>query len=201
MTSCYSVFLWNFIITFAGKKSPAFKVKMSPCFNWAPRHEGVLGAEVQLHAFSDLGTRWRWVVSFMSQPLYPQGKSPWYSLDRRLGGSQTRSGRGGEEKNSQPPPGIESSIIQPVAQCYTTELIRISSAMYRKHRESAHIYHPAKTMLSLPWSKLNLNSLDSFKYIYGYQIGRGFDSGTGYRPSWLRFLVISFSLFRQMFVT
>jgi len=28
-------------------------------------------------------------------------------LNRRLGGHQTRSGRDGEEKNSQPPPGIE----------------------------------------------------------------------------------------------
>jgi hypothetical protein len=36
-----------------------------------------------------------------------QGKSPWYLLDRRLGGPQSRSGRGGEEKNSQPPLGIE----------------------------------------------------------------------------------------------
>jgi hypothetical protein len=33
----------------------------------------------------------------------PQGKSLWYPLDRRLGGTQSRSGRGGEEKNSQPP--------------------------------------------------------------------------------------------------
>jgi hypothetical protein len=38
--------------------------------------------------------------------LFP-GKEPWYPLDRRLGGSQSRSGRGGEEKNFQPPPGIE----------------------------------------------------------------------------------------------
>jgi hypothetical protein len=30
-----------------------------------------------------------------------------YPLDRRLGGPQNRSRRGGEEKNSQPPPGIE----------------------------------------------------------------------------------------------
>jgi hypothetical protein len=37
----------------------------------------------------------------------PQGKSPLSSLDRKLGGPQSRSGRGGEEKNSQPPPGIE----------------------------------------------------------------------------------------------
>jgi len=34
----------------------------------------------------DLGNRWRWVVSSTPRPLYPQGKSPWYSLDRRLGG-------------------------------------------------------------------------------------------------------------------
>jgi hypothetical protein len=43
------------------------------------------------------------VVSFTTRPLYPQGKSPWYPLDRRLGGPQSRSGRGGEEKNSQHP--------------------------------------------------------------------------------------------------
>jgi hypothetical protein len=37
------------------------------------------------------------VVSFTPWPLYPQGKSPCYPLDRRLGGPQSRSGRGGEE--------------------------------------------------------------------------------------------------------
>jgi hypothetical protein len=55
----------------------------------------------------DLGTRWRLVVSFTSRPLYTKGKSTRYPLDRRLGGPQSRSGRGGEEKNSQPPPRIE----------------------------------------------------------------------------------------------
>jgi len=35
------------------------------------------------------------------------GRSPSYPLDRRLGGPQRRSGRGGEEKNFQPPPAIE----------------------------------------------------------------------------------------------
>jgi hypothetical protein len=37
----------------------------------------------------------------------PPGKEARYPLDWRLGGPQSRSGRGGEEKNSQPPPGIE----------------------------------------------------------------------------------------------
>jgi hypothetical protein len=67
------------------------------------------------------------VVSFAPQPLYPRGKSPWYLLHKRLGGPQSRSGRGGEEKNSQPR--LESSfitfIVQPAAQRYTTELSRL----------------------------------------------------------------------------
>jgi hypothetical protein len=41
--------------------------KLSLCFNWAPRHEGVL---------FDLGTRWRCVVSFTPRPLYSQGTAP-----------------------------------------------------------------------------------------------------------------------------
>jgi hypothetical protein len=57
-------------------------------------------------------------------PLYPQGKSHWYPLDRRLGGPQSRSVRGGEEENCQPLAGLESPIIQPVAQRCTTELSR-----------------------------------------------------------------------------
>jgi hypothetical protein len=63
--------------------------------------------EVQLHAFFDLGTRWRWLVSFKPRPLWSQGKSLRYPLDRRLGGPQSRSGQRVEEKNSQLPPRIE----------------------------------------------------------------------------------------------
>jgi hypothetical protein len=37
----------------------------------------------------------------------PRERAPWYPLDRRLGGLQSRSGRGGDEKNSQVTPGIE----------------------------------------------------------------------------------------------
>jgi hypothetical protein len=66
------------------------------------------------------------MISFTPRPLYPQGKSLWYPLDRRLDGLQNRSGRGGEEKNSQPLLGLEPPpIIQPVAQRYTAELSRL----------------------------------------------------------------------------
>jgi hypothetical protein len=62
-----------------------------------------------------------WVVSFTPRPLCSREKSPYYPLDRRLGGPQSRSGRGGEKKNSQPLPVLEPPIIQPGAQRYTTD--------------------------------------------------------------------------------
>jgi len=37
----------------------------------------------------------RQVVSFTTRPLYPQRKSPWYPLERRLSGPQSRFGRVG----------------------------------------------------------------------------------------------------------
>jgi hypothetical protein len=60
------------------------------------------------------------VVSFTPLPLYPRAKSPWYPLDKRLGGPQSQFGRYGEEKilsyrdsNSDP------SVVQLVASRYT----------------------------------------------------------------------------------
>jgi len=49
----------------------------------------------------DASTRWRWVVSFTPRPSYPQGKIPWYQLDKTTAGPQNWSGHGGKEKNSQ----------------------------------------------------------------------------------------------------
>jgi hypothetical protein len=40
----------------------------------------------------NLGIRWRWVTSFTFQPLYSQGRSHRYILDRGLGGTQRRPG-------------------------------------------------------------------------------------------------------------
>jgi hypothetical protein len=54
------------------------------------------GVEAQLHAFFDLDIKRRLVVRFTPRPLYPQGKSPRFPLDRRLGGPQIRSGRRGD---------------------------------------------------------------------------------------------------------
>jgi len=50
----------------------------------------------------------------MPWPLYPQGKSPWYPLDRRLGEPQSRSGCGSEEKKFPTPVGNRTLVVQPV---------------------------------------------------------------------------------------
>jgi len=42
----------------------------------------------------NLGSKWRWVVSFTHRPIYPRGTSPLYPLDTRLGEAQIRSGHG-----------------------------------------------------------------------------------------------------------
>jgi hypothetical protein len=67
------------------------------------------------------------VVSFTPGSLYHQGNSLWYPLGRRLGGPQSCSGCGGEEKNSQPhwESNPRTPIVQPVAQRYTIELSQL----------------------------------------------------------------------------
>jgi hypothetical protein len=50
----------------------------------------------------------------------PPGKEPLVPIGGRLGGHQSRYGRSGKEKNFQPLPGLEPTIIQAVAQRYTT---------------------------------------------------------------------------------
>jgi hypothetical protein len=72
-----------------------------------------MGVSGQLHALADL----------------PQGKSPRYPLDRRLGGPQSRYGRCGEEENLAPA-GNRTPAVQPVA--IPTELSRLLSEMDTK---------------------------------------------------------------------
>jgi hypothetical protein len=71
-------------------------------------------------------------------------------LDRRLGGPQGRSGCGGEEKNSQPLPGPEPPIIQPVAQRCNTEVFRLLPIVVRmtksrRMRLAGHVERMSET--------------------------------------------------------
>jgi len=49
----------------------------------------------------------------MPYALHPWGNSPWYPVDRRLGGSQSQSGCDSEEKNSLSHPCQESNPNYP----------------------------------------------------------------------------------------
>jgi hypothetical protein len=91
-------------------------------FNWAPHHGGILGRGGTAPHTLDPSTSWRWRVSLILQLLYTQGMSPCYPLYRRLDGTQSQSGRSGEDKTSQPLPGLKPPINQHAAQHYTTEL-------------------------------------------------------------------------------
>jgi hypothetical protein len=65
----------------------------------ALRHDDVWRSGCTDPRFLDLGTSWRWVVSFKLRPLYTRGKRPRYPLDTMLGGPQCRSGRHEEDLN------------------------------------------------------------------------------------------------------
>ena len=51
-----------------------------------------MGSRGRTPLIPNLCTRWKWVVNFMPQLLYPQGKEPQYPLNKRLGGPQSWSG-------------------------------------------------------------------------------------------------------------
>jgi hypothetical protein len=81
----------------------------------------------------DLGTRWRWVVTFTPRPHFPRGKIPRYSLDRRLGGPQSRSGRCGGERNLALA-GNRTPAVQPVARRCTDWAVPTPALCHVIHR-------------------------------------------------------------------
>jgi hypothetical protein len=90
----------------------------------------------------DLGTTWRWVVSFTPLQLYPR-----YLLDRRLGGPQRRSGCCGGEKNLLPLLGIKFwSLGRPAH----------SQSLYRLSYRGSHY----GTMINEWWFKNDLERND-----------------------------------------
>jgi hypothetical protein len=82
----------------------------------------------------DLGTRWRWVVVFPPQSLYPRGKSLWHQLDRRLGRPQSRSGRCGEKFPASA--GSRTPAVHPVARRYAAWAITDRSSLTKQTDKS-----------------------------------------------------------------
>jgi hypothetical protein len=118
----------------------------------------------------DLGTRWRWVVSFTPRPLYSQWKSPRYPLGRRLGGPSAVLDV--VVKRQIPSLHRESNrrtaIVHPVAQRSTTELSRLSSYLQLIHlknkSDEANDYVIFSSSLSLRTSKFQHFPQHFFSY-------------------------------------
>jgi hypothetical protein len=105
------------------------------------------------------------VFSFTSRPLYPR-----YPVDMRLGGSQSLSGRGGEEKKSHYCPRLELNHCRRASSPVPTP-----TELYRLLEN--------KGLISLNYSLQNFSSRDSsvvWLCATGWTIGiLGFDSRRG----------------------
>jgi hypothetical protein len=128
----------------------------------------------------DLGTRWRWVVSFTPQPLYPQGKSPgthWIG-----GWVGPRAVLDAVVKRKIPSPRRESNprtpIIQSVSQRYTdwaiTVLLRIHtfSEFWTGTGKTAGSVNEDQTLLTETFSQRGVETLGSSIRVFYSQLIR-----------------------------
>jgi hypothetical protein len=76
-----------------------------------------------------------------SAALSPRGKDPWYPLDRRLGGPQSRSGHRLEEKPFHLCRGsnLDHPVILPVARHYTDWATRLTCCQSSQHKYSTQV--------------------------------------------------------------
>jgi len=77
---------------------------------------------------------------------FTPGKETWYSLYRRLGGSQDRSGR--VRKISPPPPGFDLWTVQPVASHYTDYAIPAHD-LHNGYRDNPEVKRPGRGVSNL----------------------------------------------------
>jgi hypothetical protein len=94
----------------------------------------------------NLGTRWRWVVSFTPRAFHPRRKNPRYPLNRRLGGPQSRSESGGEEKKSLCP--CRESYPGRPARSLVTNLTELSRLLYTTFTWIIHIKLNVKLLMA-----------------------------------------------------
>jgi hypothetical protein len=111
----------------------------------------------------DLGTKWRWVVSFTPRTLYVRGNSSRFPLARRLGGPQILSGCCGVQKNP-----LLRRKSNPGRPAHSLPLYRLSypeSCIFVSHL-ALHCYHYssikrngccARQNYTEQWSAPNLN--------------------------------------------
>jgi hypothetical protein len=107
-------------------------MKMYPVLNSTSHHEDV-GNGHTASSILNLSTRWRWVVNFTPSCFTPgeRGPPPQYPLERRLGGSHSQSGHGGEEKKIPVPAKNQTLGIQHTALSLLTELPQLLKRINR----------------------------------------------------------------------
>jgi hypothetical protein len=135
--------------------------KMYPCHEDTWKNRGIDACIL------NLGTRWKLVVSFMPQPLYPWGKSHMYPVDRRLGGPQSQSGHGGDEKI--PCSCQESNSGHPAHSLLTilTALSRLCKVVRSEIYQATDIqWYSLTSCQSGEWRKVELGSTPSFNSYY-----------------------------------
>jgi hypothetical protein len=88
-------------------------------------------------------------------------------MDRRLGRTQSRSGHGGEEKNSQPPLGIEpqNPIVQAVAQRYIDRAITALPYLPKVHLNVILPPTPRSFQWSLAFGLPNQNLVNTSPFL------------------------------------
>jgi hypothetical protein len=84
-------------------------------------HEGICGSGRIDTLFLDLGTSWRWVVSFKPRPLHPRGKEHPVPIVKEVGWAPEPVWTTWRSANSCPKRDLNSDplAVQPVASCYT----------------------------------------------------------------------------------
>jgi hypothetical protein len=87
-----------------------------------------------------LGTRWRCMADFTPRILYTRGRNPQHPTNRRLGGSQGRSGPFGKEEKSLVPAG------KGTPDCPHNSLVTIPTVFKQKHEQAKNRnYTPFRT--------------------------------------------------------
>jgi hypothetical protein len=100
-----------------------------------------------------LDNRWRWVVSFTLLLLYTRVPSPRYPLDMRLGGTQNRSGRCGEEKTLTPTEN-RAPAVQPLARRFVDWAIPTPLKMYTKYNIKVNQMPSQKWIHTKDWGEI-----------------------------------------------
>jgi len=133
------------------------------CLIHATKDNG--GAEVQLHSFLTLATKWRRVVNSTPQSLYHQGITP-YPLNKRLGGPTTCLDISKKRKIAclywGPKPVILQHVAVTIAHSFTQTGQQTKTS--NQHTLQSPVYIMYRTVCcnaSSPWWYMELFSIES----------------------------------------